>query len=54
VRLCYEGVHTYYMKGVSLVTFVFILAFIARLRVYISCSRKRFIVRCDSLLSALV
>ena len=36
VRLCDESVQACYVKGVSLVSFVFILTFIARLRVYIS------------------
>ena len=38
VRLCDESVEACYVKGVSLVSFVFILTFIARLRVCISCS----------------
>ena len=38
VRMCDEGVHACYVKEMSLVSFVFILTFIARLRVYISCS----------------
>ena len=36
VRLCDEGVQACYVKGVSLVSFVSILVFIVRLRVYIS------------------
>ncbi len=36
MRMCDEGVQACYVKGVSLVSFVFILTFIARLRVYIS------------------
>ena len=36
VRLCDESVQACYVKGVSLVSFVFILTFIAKLRVYIS------------------
>ncbi len=33
VRPCDEGVHAGFVKGISLVSFVFILTFIARLRV---------------------
>ena len=36
MRICDESVQACYVKGVSLVSFVFILTFIARLRVYIS------------------
>ncbi len=36
MRLCDESVQACYVKGVSLVSFVFILTFITRLRVYIS------------------
>ncbi len=36
VRLCDEDVQACFAKGFSLVSFAFILTFIARLRVYIS------------------
>ncbi len=54
VRLCDEGVQACYVEGISLVSFVFILTFIARLRVYFIRSQKRSIVTCGSLLPALV
>jgi hypothetical protein len=33
-----EGVYTCYVEEISLVSLIFILTFIARLRVYMSCS----------------